>query len=89
MCTAQPEIDEHFVPRDNYCTGGFRGYDRLKVEQVNQARFDELRLREWRNYPQDRFVGEKHSPPRHSFHVAGEVQVLQEADKVGLEALCR
>ena len=67
---AQAEIDQHLVGRGQHAPRRFGRNKRLKMQNVDQARFDELRLRHWRGDAQDRFVGKEHRALGHGVHVA-------------------
>ena len=51
-----------------------RGDKRFEMQKIDQPRFHELRLGEWRGYAKDGLVSEKNGPFRHRVHVAGEAE---------------
>ena len=85
MGPAQPEIDQHFVRRGEPHARRLGGDQRLKMQNVDQPRFDELRLRQRRGDAQDRLVGEEHRAFGHGVHVAAETEVAQIIEQVLLE----
>ena len=52
------------------------------MQDIDQARFDELRLRQRRGDPQDRLVGKENRALRHGVDVAGEAEVAQIIEQV-------
>ena len=74
MRPPQPEIDQLLARCRKDHSRRLGGDQRLKVEDVDKAGFDQLRLRKRRGHPNDRFVGEENGAFRHGIDVAGEAQ---------------
>ena len=83
---AQPEIDQHFVRRGKPHARRLGGDQRLKVQNIDQPRFDELRLRQRCGDAQDRLVGEERRAFGHGVDVAAETEVCEIIEQVWLEA---
>ena len=56
------------------------------MHDVDETRLGELRLRQRRGYPQDRFVGEEGGAFSHRKHVAGEAEAAHIVDQIFAEA---
>ena len=82
----QAEIDQHLVRRRQHHPRRFGGDQGLKMQNVDQPRFDQLRLRQRRGDPQDRLIGEEHRALGHGMHVAGEAQRGEIIEQVVPEA---
>ena len=74
MRAAQPEVDQQFAGRHQHHARRLRGDQRLEMQQVDQPRLDQLRLRDRRGDAQDRLVRKKYRAFRHRMHIAGEAQ---------------
>ena len=59
---AKAEIDEKLARRRQHHARRLGGDQRLEMEEIDQPRFDELRLRQRRGDPDDRLVGEEDRP---------------------------
>jgi hypothetical protein len=68
------EVDQQLSGRGEHAARRFGGDQRLKMQDVDQPRLDELRLRQRRGHAQDRLVGEKHGAFGHGVHVAAKTQ---------------
>ena len=44
------------------------------MHEIEQPRLDQLRLRQWRDHPQHRFVGKEYGAFRHGIDITGEAQ---------------
>ena len=73
----QPKVDERFPAGGQDRSRRFRGDERLKVEQIHDPGFDELRLGEGSGHAKDRLMWKKHCSFPHGMHVAGEPQGFQ------------
>ena len=69
-----PKSTKQLVRRGKHAARRFGGDQRLKVQDIDQARFDELRLRQRRGHAQDRLGGKECGAFRHGVHVAGEAE---------------
>ena len=56
--------------------------ERLEVQGVDQARFDELRLRQRRSHAQDRLAREEHGAFGHGVNVAAETKLTEAVEKL-------
>ena len=65
--------------------GRLGGYQRLKIEDIQQGGFQELALKDRPPYPQYRLVREDQRPLGETVHLAGQLQPAQISQKVGLE----
>src|SRR5512134_237500 len=88
MGSAQPKFDQQFTGSDQTRPRGLGCNGRLKVEEVDQARFNELCLRQRRDNLENRFVWKEHRAFRHRIDVAGETQSFEPLKKIGTEVLC-
>jgi hypothetical protein len=86
MGAAQSEIHKLLARCREHYPSGLRRDDRLEMQQVEQSRLNELRLRQWSRHPQHRFVGEEHGALRHRVHVTGETQHGEAVDELRGEA---
>ncbi|GBD41042.1 hypothetical protein HRbin39_00417 [bacterium HR39] len=77
---AQAEVDERASRRRQHHARRLAGDQRLEVQQVDDARFQELRHRQRGSDPQDGFVGEDHRALGHGVHVAGKAPPGEELD---------
>ena len=77
MRTPQTEIDHQFFRRNQANACRFRGNQNLKLQQVDDARFDELGFAQWCDNPQDRLVGEKRGALGHGPDVTGKLHISQ------------
>jgi hypothetical protein len=78
---AQAEIDEELVRRSKHEPRRLGCDQRLEVQDVDKARFDELRLRQRCGHAQDGLVGEKDCALGHGMNVAVEAkpgQIIQQ-----------
>ena len=80
------EIDQEFAGRGQHHARGFRRDQRLEMQDIDQPRLDELRLRQRRGHAQDRLVGEEHAALGDGVHVAGETQRGEIIDEVFAES---
>ena len=71
---AQAEIDQRLARRRQHHARRLGGDQRLEMQNVDQARLHQLRLRQRRGHAQDRLVGEEHRALRHGVDVAGEAK---------------
>ncbi len=67
---AQPEIDHELAGSCEHATRRLRRHQRLEIQNVDQARFDELRLRKRRRDPHDRFIAEERDALGHRMDIA-------------------
>ncbi len=74
MRGAQAEIGQDFSRRRQHHARGFRRDQRLEVQNVDEARFHQLRLRQRRGDADQRLVGKAHGAFRDRVHVAGETE---------------
>ena len=77
MRPSQPEIDQLLAGCCKDHSRRLGGDHRLKVEDVDKAGFDQLRLRKRRGHPNDRFVSKEDGAFRHGIDVAGEAQTRE------------
>ncbi|MGA7993708.1 MAG: hypothetical protein WCA28_02230 [Bradyrhizobium sp.] len=77
MGPSQPEIDQLLAWGCKDHSRRLGGDHRLKVEDVDKAGFDQLRLRQRRDHPNDRLVGEEDGAFRHGIDVAAEAQTRE------------
>ena len=82
MRGAQAEIGQHLARRSQHHARGFRRDQRLEMQNVDQPRFDQLRLRQRRGDAQQRLVGKAHGAFRDRMHVAGETEVGQIIEQI-------
>ena len=83
---AQTEIRENFSRRRQHHARGFRSDQRLVMQDVDQPRLDELRLRQRRRDADQRLVGKTHAALGDGVHVAGEAKTLKIIEQVLPEA---
>ena len=72
MCAPQPEVHEHPALCRQHAARGLARDHRLQVQQVDQARLDELRLGQRGRDAHDGLIGERDRPLRQGIHVARE-----------------
>ena len=82
----QSEVHEPGGRRREPEADRLRGDEGGVVEQRDESRLDELRLRERRRHPQQRFFGKEDGPLGHGVHVPGEAQIGEPVDEGGGEA---
>src|SRR5690606_16714030 len=85
VCTSETEIDEPLASRGQHEARGFRRDHRFEVQQIDQARFDELRLRQRRGHAHERLVRKADRSLRHRIDVAGEAQPLELGEETIVE----
>jgi len=83
---AQAEIGEDFPRRRQHHARGFRRDQRLEMQNVDQPRFDQLRLRQRRGDADQRLVGKTDSALGDRMHVAGEAEAAQIIEQIFPEA---
>src|SRR5690606_19192428 len=79
------EIDEPFAARGEHETGGLRRDHRLEVQEIDEARLDELRFRQRRRHAHDRLVRKADRALWHRIDVAGEAQPLELGEETIVE----
>src|SRR5579883_649768 len=72
--------------RRQHDTSRLAGNERLKVQDVDEPAFDELRLRHRRGDPQDRLTGEEDRALRHRMDIASELEAGKIVEEVRPEA---
>ena len=72
-------------PASSRRLGGDQG---LEMQEIDEPRFDELRLGQRRGHAQDRLVGEEYRAFRHRMHVAGESQRAKISSSPGRIGRC-
>jgi len=77
VCAAQTEIDQQFARGGERYARGFRGNERLKMQDIDQARFDELRLLHRCDDTQDRLVFEDDSPLGDGVDITGKAKACK------------
>ena len=75
MRAAQSKIHEQLTGSSKHHSRRLRGDQRLKVQNVNESGFQQLRLGQWRGHAQDWLVGKKYRPLRHRMHVSSEAKL--------------
>ncbi len=89
MGPAQPEIHKQLARCSQHTAHGLGCDQGLKVQQIDYARFHELRLRDRRCHTQDRLVREEHRAFRHRMDVALEAEVAEIIDELRVKAAGR
>src|SRR5262249_378773 len=82
MRAAQAEIDEALARCGKHHARSLGGDHRLKLQEVDHARLDQLSFGQRSGDAQDWFVGEEYRPFRHGVDVAGEAQGREIVDQV-------
>ena len=83
---AQAEIGEVLAGRRQHHARGLRRDQRLEMQDVDQPRFDQLRLRQRRGDADQRLVGKADAAFGDRMHVAGEAEGGQIIEQVFAEA---
>lgn len=81
MGAPQPEIDKQGVRGRDYATRGLARDQHLKLQQIDDAGLDELRLGDRGDDLQYRLVREEYGAFRHCPHIAGEPEGCEGVDK--------
>ena len=87
MGPSQPEIDQLLSRGRKDHSRRLGGDHRLKVKDVDEPGFDQLRLRKRRGHPNDRFVREEDGAFRHGIDVAGKSQAREVVEERVREAI--
>src|SRR6516164_4560330 len=88
MRAAQAEIDQQLAGRGKHQARRLGCDEGLEVQDVDDPRFGQLRLRHRRRDAQDGLVGEKDTPFRYGMHVAAEAEIRELVEQPLLEASC-
>ena len=82
---AEPEIDENLARAGQHHACRLRRDQRLEMQDVDEAGFGELRLRQRRGHPQDRLIGKENGALGHGMHIAGEAELAQVVEQIPAE----
>ncbi|OIQ74721.1 hypothetical protein GALL_436230 [mine drainage metagenome] len=83
---AHAEVDQQRVAGGQPHARCFRCDQGLVLQQVDHARFDQLRFAQRRDHAQDGFVGEERRALGHRVDVAAETQLGQTVDEAAVES---
>ena len=86
MRTAQPEIDQQLARRRQHHPRSLGSNQRLEVQDIDETRLGQLRLRQRCGDAQDRLVAEEHRSFRHRMDVAGEMKIGELSEQFLSEA---
>ena len=75
MGTPEAEIDEHLARSGEHHACRLGRDQRLKMHDVDKARFDKLRLGERCRHAQDRLIGEEDRALRKGVDIAGKAEI--------------
>jgi hypothetical protein len=81
----QAEVDEQLAGRRQYGPHRLRCDDRLKVDEVEELRLDELRFGDRRRHAQDRLIGKEDGALRKRIDVAAETEGAQPFEQPRVE----